>query len=285
MKKIIFLSLVGFLLFLFSCGNKADTDIVKDVPQKEFDHLKEQIVALNTTLPGKVIVETKAKWWKYLLTGLADAAGFFLAGGADENSPNKYSPVASACSVSTLVWTMLKSEKQTETKAMDDSSHLINDAEIALSHVEGMGLLHNRVILELHEDYGDEIFHMSPAELLPLVAEQVSVESGGIVDDTEVLYAGQQEMVENTVNAFVTSSTVDEFIGKLSLSFPEKVALLEIVRVIFEGFDSIDAISDNGNYNASVQTIISESGIPSEAKHILNSTASIANASARLWID
>lgn len=226
---------------------------------------------------------TRVKWWKYFLVAAADAGGFFLAGGTGVGAV----AVTAGSAVSTLVWSVVKEEKKAavNTKASldDKTSPSINDTEIALSCVEGPGLVHNKVICDLYEDKGENLFNLEKDELLPLVAEKVSIESDCTVEEASLLVSNQFDLVDQTVEAYLSSETIDEFIDKIKLSAPDKVVLLEVVDIILDGFDSIDAVEDNGAYCSSVQKIISESGISSGAKEMLISTVSVANASARLW--
>lgn len=279
MKKVIFLS-VMLIALLASC-NKCRENEVEMNQEAEFTALKEQLTALTTNLQDNGYVATKAKWWKYLLTAAADAGGFFLSGGIAAGP----AAVQAGCTASTLVWSIIKEEKKVETKAgnRDVDTSDFNDPSVALTCVDGPGLVHNKVILDLYEENGEELFGYSDEILLPLIAEKVADETNSNVEETALSLQEQKEIVYKTVDAYSTSSTIDEFIDKLEVSAPERVALLEIVQVILTGFDSIDVIADNGNYYNDVQRIITESEISDEAKQILNSTTSVANASSRLW--
>lgn len=277
MKKLSCILLVALITFV-SC-NKVD-NAKKYSQESDFTALKEQLIELNNTLPKNESITTKAKWWKYLLVAAADAGGFFLGGGASAGA----GAVTAGCAVSTLVWNLVKEEKKAETKAnIAGQPTSFYDSEIALSCVDGAGLIHNKVILDLYEDHGEALFAYNEDSLLPLVAEKVSLETECTIGEASLTIQEQQNVVNKTVNAYATSSTIDEFINNLELSAPERAALLEIVNVILNGFDSIDAVADNGIYCASVQNIISESTVSEEAKQILTSTTSVANASARLW--
>lgn len=282
MKKTLF-AFAGFLLLFASCAKSTNGHLGDNNDNEAYDSLKEQLVALNTTLPQRTEEMTRVRWWKYLLVAAADAGGFFLAGGAGTGAV----AVTTGCTVSTLVWDVIKGESKSaiNTKASleDTESFSINDAEIALSCVDGPGLVHNKVIYDLYEDNGEALFDLSKDELLPLVAEKVSIESDCTIEKASLLVSDQLDVVEQTVDAYVSSATIDEFVDKIKLSAPDKAVLLEVVNLILEGFDSIDAVEDNGRYCSSVQKIISESEISSGAKEMLVSTVSVANASARLW--
>ncbi len=272
---------VLFIALLASC-NKSGVKEVEMSQESEYSTLKEQLVSLNANLPNNnEYVATKAKWWRYLLVAAADAGGFFLGGGVSAGAGS----VTAGCAVSTLVWNLVKEEKKAETKAVigNEIASDFNDRSIALSCVDGAGLVHNRVILDLYEDNGEELFGYSVETLIPLVAEKVAIETNCSFNEITLSRQEQYDIVNRTVTAYTSSSTIDEFIYNLGLAAPERIALLEIVEIILTGFDSINAVSDNGNYCLEVQTIIADSGISDEAKQILISTTSVANASARLW--
>lgn len=271
---------VMLITLLASCNNSGENKVELS-QESEFTALKEQLVMLNTNWPNNEYVASKAKWWKYILVAAADAGGFFLGGGASAGA----GAVTAGCAVSTLVWNLVKEEKKVETKAImgDGVTSYFNDPSIALSCVDGAGLVHNRVILDLYEENGEELFSYSRESLMPIVAEKVAIETNCTLEEAILSPQEQCDIVDRAVNAYTTSSTVDEFINNLKLAVPERVALLEIVNVILSGFDSIDAVSDNGNYCTAVRSIISDSGISDDAKQILNSTTSVINASARLW--
>ncbi|MBR1698658.1 MAG: hypothetical protein IJ714_02605 [Bacteroidales bacterium] len=280
MKKTAIILFMSFMTILVSCKKNSDKALETD-SQSEFTILKEQLVALNATLPKNDEVVTKAKWWKYLLVAAADAGGFFLGGGVSAGA----GAVSAACSVSTLVWGLIKEERKQETKTVIGDVPVLNfnDSDIALTCVEGAGLVHNRVILDLYEEKGEELFIYDEKTLLPLVAEKVAIETNCTLDEATLSVQEQRNIVNKTVEAYFNASTIEGFIDNLELETLERAALSDIVNVILTGFESIDAIADNGSYSLAVQSIISESGISNDAKQILNSTTSVANASARLW--
>lgn len=280
MKKLIYLVSTVLALAFASCNKNAGIDVETTKDSSELMSLKEQLIALNTTLPQSQDIAVKAKWWHYVLVAAADAGGFFLGGGASAGAV----AVTAGCTVSTLVWNIVKEDEKKETKGSDSSNfEPFNDREVALSCVEGVGLIHNKVILDLYEDHGESLFGYEDDVLLPLVAEKVSSEIESSQNEVSLSVQEQKDIVSATVNAYASSSTIGEFIASLELSAPEKSALLEVVSVILEGFDSIDAIDDNGEYSSAVQELISDSDVSEEAKEILVSTTSVANASARLW--
>lgn len=214
MKKFALIS-ISMLLALFVSCNKSSNDNSVDIQETEFSELKEQIISLNASLPQNGEISTKAKWWKYLLVAVGDAGGFFLGGGASAGG----AAVTAGCAVSTLVWNLVKDEKKAETKANlgGELSSNFNEPGIALSCVDGAGLVHNRVILDLYEDNGEALFGYSEENLIPLVAEKVALETNCTLDEACLSLPEQHDIVNRTVSAYSSSSTIDEFINKLEL--------------------------------------------------------------------
>lgn len=279
MKKSLFIMICASLMMLVSSSCTRTEESMSQIQNedKELIALKNQLEELNSTLPDRV-ESTKAAWWKYLVVAAADAGGFFLAGASGPSA------VSAACAVSTLAWSVVKEDMKTATRSFGESDQVsLRDPEIALSKVNGEGLLHNKIIISMYNDFGEDLFSMKEDDLLPEVTDRVSQETGEVVSDDVLLTAKQREVVSKTVRAYDESDTVDEFIEKLSLSAPEKASLLELVNVILEGFDKIDPIKDDGKYNDAVMDLVSGADISRESKETLNSTTSVANASSRLW--
>ncbi len=281
MKKNVNYLLAAITLILVSCSKSGDSRTQKS-QEAEYTALKEQIITLNHNLPPKETTVTRAKWWKYALVAAADAGGFFLAGGTGAPA------ITAGCTVSNLVWGFFKKEteedtSQAETRALTQVKPSLLDSEVALSYVDGAGLIHNKVIIDLYEDYGESLFEYDDNTIITLVAQRVSLETNCTLAEASLELAERATVINKAVTAYTSASTINEFIDNLELAAPERTALLEIVNVILEGFDSIDAVEDNGNYCAAVQRLITESDLEVNDKEILNSTASVANASARLW--
>lgn len=285
MKKLIAVLSITALFLFVSCMKNADSRITNNNQNKEFEALKEQLVSLNNSLPQRTGEEiTKVRWWQCLIIAAADAGGYLW--GKIKNTD----AITTGCTASITVWDYFNNDETStdvptgvDTSAATQTSFSINDDHIALSSVEGVGFIHNKVILDLYDDLGASMFSLSTNELLPLVAQKVSTETGRSLHEIILSARIQKKIVDEVVNAYATSNTLDEFIDNLKLSAPDRAELLDIANVILEGFEAIDAVEDNGQYCETVQGIISESDIPSESKEILNSTASVANASSRLW--
>ena len=220
MKKIILITICG-ILALCSCS-KNSNEIKMNDEMKELKSLETEIIALNSQLQTEATIDTKAKWWRYLLTGAADLLGGLIPGGG----------VATGISASTLMWTITKSETAVEKTATFESSS-INKPEIALTYVDLDGEIHNNVITNILAKKGEGFFKMS----------------------------------EDAINSLIIEETA-KVTGEPKSSFE---------------ISQIDALKDNGRYEAAIALAIDRSRISEETKIKLKNASSIANASNRLW--
>jgi hypothetical protein len=279
MKKTILIGAIALICLPFSC-DKGKTCKHHACEADGFSSLKEQLLSLNESIPQKTIEPTKAKWWSYLLTGLADVGGFFGAGGAGLEK-GKASPISAAVGASTLIWNLTKDAGYASSNS-DPAYSIINDAQIALSQVDGEGYIHNKAILDLYEENGDSLFFFSIEKLLPLIYEKVAIESRS----SEGTYATSKEdtrIVNDVLSAYSSSTTIDEYFEKLKTISPGNDEVLDVLSIIMAGFDSIDAVANDGVYYNEVRKIVSHSAVSEETKEIIISSLSIANASSRLW--
>ncbi|MDE6147501.1 MAG: hypothetical protein K2G18_05525 [Bacteroidales bacterium] len=283
MKKIVFI--MAFLAtFLVSCSNKetAVTVPTVDVPQStEVIALKNDLLALNNEMFGQQI-DTKARWWKYLLTAIADAGVGLITGN-----------VGFAISASSLTWTVFKDVSKTSDNNIEsDPVKSVNDPVFATSYLDidddcpledNDGMIHNQVILNLYEIYGEDLFDLPEETLLQIVAEEVAAITGCTVEEVVPDIASATADMKVYTDAYLESSSIDEYIEHLKTANPEKSDALDILKITLEGFQFVDATVDNGEYATRVIEIIDNSNVEEAMKDDLKSSVSIANASARLW--
>lgn len=277
MKKIFALAFVAMLFI--SCSNKETNNAIPvDVTQNtEIAALKNDLLALNNEMFGQQI-ETRAKWWKFLLTAIADAGVGLTTGN-----------VGFAISASSLTWTVLKDvHRKVESKADNDPVKSVNDSTFAMSYLEiddedNDGIIHNQVILKLYEKYGEELFALPEETLLQIVAEEVAAITGCLAEEViPDITAAKSEMKVYT-DAYIESRSVDEYIEYLKIANPEKSDALDVLKITLDGFQFIDTTVDNGDYASRVIDVIDNSDVEATMKEDLKSSVSIANASTRLW--
>lgn len=280
MKKFVFL-IALFSAMLTSCTNNENkVDIPEIDANSEIISLQNNLLALNNEMFGEQIV-TRASWWKYLLTAVADAGVGLLTGRVDW-----------AISASTLAWTIFKEQVEND-PAFDipDSERApsLNIESSALSHLQiseeeiNDGIIHNQAIINLYKRHGENLFSLSEENLVQEVAEEVAeltqCSTEDVISDIETI---SNELIDYN-NIYIESTTIDEYINHLKELKPEKSDELDVLKIILEGFQFVDAEEDNGEYASAIVEIIDNSNIATEMKNELKSSVAIANASVRLW--
>lgn len=277
MKRVVFLSIVICVL-VSSCGKRIEADESLSNPYVE---LSTQIQGLNQNYitPG-----TKARWWKYLITAVADAGVGLATGRIDY-----------AISASSLTWTMLKdlsdnSGSSSTAPELGDRNTSIYDVDVSLTNLdvyeeEGLsdGEIHNIVINNIYNVYGEAMFELESEELLVLVANEVASLTNS--NPSSVISDIDRACSEVSVytNAYLRSSSVDDYIAELKAIHPDKADELDVLKAALEGFQFIDPETDDGQYARDVVNLIEDSDIDDASKNTLTSSVSIANASVRLW--
>lgn len=277
MKKYLFIA-AAICVFLSSCAknDSASIEIKNEPSSNPYAELSAQIESLNQDY---LIPETRAKWWKYLITAIVDAGVGLIN-----------LDVGEAISASTFTWNVLKEIKEKSTTSATDVAlePSLRASEISLTNLEisegnNDGEIHNTVIYNLYDRYGEEMFEFESEELLSLISTEVYNLTGSspVSNDTNI-EAFAAEM-DTYTSAYLRSNSVNDFVTELKVLHPDKADELEVLKVSLEGFQYVDPETDNGEYAKKVVTIIKDSNIDSTSKDALISGVSIANASVRLW--
>ena len=179
MKKYLFIA-AAICVFVSSCAknDSASIEIKNEPSSNPYAELSAQIESLNQDY---LVPETRAKWWKFLITAVADA-GVGLATGN----------VGYAISASSLTWTVLKDVNgKSDSSSSSTSSSTspatgefikpsIKEVETSLVYLDvcdgsvNDGEIHNTVINNIYNRYGEEMFELESEELLTLVATEVA---------------------------------------------------------------------------------------------------------------
>ena len=303
MKKYLFIA-AAICVFVSSCAknDSASIEIKNEPSSNPYAELSAQIESLNQDY---LVPETRAKWWKFLITAVADA-GVGLATGN----------VGYAISASSLTWTVLKdvngksdssssstsssSTSSSSTSSSSTSSSTspatgefikpsIKEVETSLVYLDvcdgsvNDGEIHNTVINNIYNRYGEEMFELESEELLTLVATEVAYltnsTSSSVIADIDKAVSDMSVYT----SAYLRSNSVNDYITELKIIHPNKSEELDVLKVSLEGFQYIDPETDNGQYAKSVVTLIEDSNINPDSKNALISGVSVANASVRLW--
>lgn len=288
LKKYLFIA-AAICVFVSSCAknDSASIEIKNEPSSNPYAELSTQIESLNQDY---LIPETRAKWWKFLITAVADA-GVGLATGN----------VGYAISASSLTWTVLKDVNgKSDSSSSSTSSSTspatgefikpsIKEVETSLVYLDvcdgsvNDGEIHNTVINNIYNRYGEEMFELESEELLTLVATEVAYltnsTSSSVIADIDKAVSDMSVYT----SAYLRSNSVNDYITELKIIHPNKSEELDVLKVSLEGFQYIDPETDNGQYAKSVVTLIEDSNINPDSKNALISGVSVANASVRLW--
>lgn len=279
MKKSIFFAVLVVCAFsLSSCSSDEKLNVVKEQTKPAFDEVKASIAALNVETFGQIRKpETRARWWKWLVTIAVDAGAGFGTGNA-----------AVGVSASTLTWTMLKSENV--------KNQSIHPVEVSMQHIAveelnyirtdiDMGYVHNKVLVNLYEKYGESIFNLTDETLIPLVNKEVATLTGQKLSSLELESSYVLSETKKYINAFNPNGTIEEYFSNIKRFIPlERHAELDVLEVALEGLLQVDINTDNGKYASDVITIVNNSDLTTLQKNNIINGVAVGNASRRLWV-
>ena len=278
MKKYIYIIVLACIVNACSISNGVDSAVEE---KSEYDIVVEQINALNREYFKD---STKAGWWRrVLLLAVADA-GVFI--GTHD--------ISASISASTLAWTVSatifeddggNSGPVTQVNGPRDDGSEGSGLDITDGTGSNVGEIHNTVILELYDEYGDALCSMPTFEVMNLVAGKVADLTDTAPNMVYAEVSGAVGEMEAYTDLYLNSSNIDEYIDGLIEMHPEAAAELEVLRPTLEGFQFVDPETDDGDYGRELIEIIDGSGLGPRSKTNLKAGISIANASVKLWGD
>lgn len=269
------------IMIAFSSCNKNE-EVVTSASQAQelaMKELKFDIEQLNKEKFGDAqLSETRIpRWLRWIITVAVDA-GVSIA-----------SNIGTGISASTLAWTVTKDEV---TPAVTTSS--INPPGTSLKYLTPLapvngnendyGYIHNKVICDLYDLYGEGLFDLSIEELLPLVGHKVAEVTGkpyvtpSFTNEQESI-----ELLENAMNLYKKSETSSQFMNGLKRQYPSIANELDVLQTTLEGYQHIDINTDKGEYAREVIQLVNKANISDYSKQTIVSGVSVANASTRLW--
>lgn len=276
-KTFAFLSLVLLIFVGTACSEVSSDETLHGNPQKsDYQLLNENIKALNLEPAGP---HTRFwKGWKYIGGFGADSFMFFLTHN-----------IKHSISASIHVYRFIKTLEEITS---DEAESTLNDRDTAMSafadkddkfiDIDNDAYIHNTVILDLYDEYGEDLFEMDLDELYDAVTARVNEINGynadDVIEDTSSL-----EEIDDATEAYIDAETPAEYIAELSAIYPDKAEQLSVLQSIFEGFLNADTDEAKTEYTSKIVDIIENSNISDEDKEDLKKSVCIANASARLW--
>ena len=273
------------LVFSLSSCNKQETEGEAIMCQNEeaYIDLASDLVEINSQYG--VMPESKGNWWRYLIVGLGDAGGFFLAGTGATG-------VSAGVSLSTLLWTILKPKEGKKTEAQEGvmDNPFVSKFETTIpflpqreSSISVEGDLHNKIISVMYEKYGDNMFSFSSSKLIDIVERTTAEVMGVSLSEAKLGKEFTLEDIERAADDFMQSNSSEEFVSRLCKDYPSKASELSILKVVGNGYDQIVDLEEVTSYSLDVVTAIDNSGIPEKSKQVLKGTVSVADASCHLW--
>lgn len=280
MKKFLSTLVVAFIIALTftSCSTTTqEAEIEQNLSMLSKDttgvaNLKTNLQKLNssyTQSPTRL-----AKWLRWLIAGVADV-GAFLVDGSFSGSVTS----------SKTVYDMLAKEKKTETETraisnLDNSADLKDGALIGLDSCSA-GYIHNKIIVELYNQYGNALSSMTSEELYKAILTKTYEITGESLSDEEQEQTASN--VETIKNLYDENETVETYIEKIknTTNDIEVKSSLEICGTILYGLQYVD--DEDTSYYQKVQKLIEDSDLNTDTKKKINDGASIAFSSAKLW--
>lgn len=178
-----------------------------------------------------VMPETRIPRWLRLIVTIAVDAG---AGFATANP-------AVGIAASSLAWTMLKSKKKDVAQKESSlnpsilSMTHIKDKELGSSTNSDMGYIHNQVLVNLYDKYGESMFDFSPYKLVNYINIEIAKITGKSLKMLNAQDNGYTGKIKNSTKTYITNETLGGGIGYNILSFICFYYNLSHNSSIFEG--------------------------------------------------
>lgn len=283
MKNYLFLLLLISLSFT-ACRNCEDLELSEEYVSTEekevaIEELKADIIALNSEYPEQVV--TKAGWWKYILTALVDGGACYVS---LQIPILQYASITCAIAASNRFFDWIDNKKVESAPLLDNSiSMTYLQKEEWTGEGSSAGILHNTVITNLYDKYGEKFYEAPDTIMACRIAKEVSVLTN---QDSTLLYLSlidNFDVIKECVDSCTTDTSIHEYIAFLKRRFPENSQQLTIFEPILEGLQKVNPIENKGEYVDRVMCIIDSSAVAEPIKHNLREGLTVANASARLW--
>lgn len=287
MKKSYVLYIIGVVIataFIIVACNKNEevtAPTPQEINQAAFDALKSDIVQLNKDRfkETSMVSTTRMKWWKWLIIGIADVGGSVLPSGG----------IAAGIAASTLAVKLCNNniKKDNSQGAFYIS---VDNTNVALSHVENQawrnesGYIHNKVISDLYDEYGDDLFNLPEKELL----EKANKKVAEITKQTYIPFTIAEEQqslqaVHQAVDLYGQSTTAESYFGELKTIAPERANEINVIQVAFDELEQAMISEEKAVYVGEVVQHIDAANISMVSKDIIKTGITVANASGNLW--
>lgn len=247
-----------------------------------FDELNAQLLQLNDVYPAEIQSRGPIwRWFKRIVLG--DFLGAILGTAILPGSVISGVVGAIYGSICAAQFTY-----STEVGAPSEPIEVTVNPNINTSSLQSAinsGYLHNLVIYEIYEDYGNNIYTMNDNTLRTKIAE----------------YVGRYVLITNNVeNVFLTNITHKMFLNyvnenydilstemvfnDLSNLYPNISNELETLSIFGNHYAELTSVSTRNSYTNSFISTVNSSSISTISKNIIISSVSTANRSSQLWV-
>lgn len=301
MKKIIALTFIGFtLLFISSCSHNSNVDgdvklvnhtninsctsysVIEEGTTAAFEELNQQLLLLNDIYPSEIQSRGRVwNWFKRIIIG--DFLGACL-GGALTWSPIGAVLMGIYGSMNGAIYEYYQENKPTSRP----SRPTINPNMNSLSYQSAInsGYLHNLVIYDIFETYGDSIYNMSNATLQNTIIEHTE-------QYTIVPNSIKNNFTSDITNKIILDNAIQDYgtipseliLSSIENSHPNISNELETLAIFGDHYSELTTENTRNSYTSSFINTVNTSSIPTTSKNLIISSVSTANYSTKLWVE
>lgn len=317
MKNILFFCLTVIASVLLTGCSQEDTISLSNEKVHSFEELSVSIDLLNqkyakcALLSDSVESATepkKAKAWfwfgRIISSVAADVAGS-LSGSPSGVSVNIKQGIDSSISI----WKMweMKSEPENEPNndLKNDSSSVapkrpaqLKSGNIVINTTsvpqingrfieDNAGYIHNKVIIDLYEELGDELKNISADDLAVYISREYEtvIKDAGLVSKCQSEQVIDRSVVNQICELASNCDDVTEFIASLKKKYPMCAQELDILENAMQMIMSQELEEEQiDNYTRDVIKTVGYSNIPNNSKNIIKATVGVSAASSQLWV-
>lgn len=269
--KLISMFLIVAILFSTSgCSNVSDDNVYQgEMKTEALKNLKNDLLVLNSNYENNPELQTRFKfknWFRCLVIAVADVAGTVF-GNLDTGI------ILSERSNGLL-------DKIEGSLSKAPSSPLKSNALDGIE-VGSAGYIHNKVLIDMYEKYGESMDTLTTEQLLDLASNEVYNLTGEA--SLPLSKSDAVLLVDNVVGKMDLTKSISENIENLkTLTIdPELQSKLDICGTFIEGLQMVD--DNDSTYFESANELIINSDLPTADKLELQDALSVGYASAKLW--
>lgn len=269
--KLISMFLIVAILFSTSgCSNVSDDNVYQgEMKTEALKKLKNDLLVLNSNYENNPELQTRFKfklWFRVLAIVVADVACTIYG-----NLPTGITASKSANDIMNDL-----EEKLNKAPSSSLKSNALDGIEVGSA-----GYIHNKVLIDMYEKYGESMDTLTTEQLLDLASNEVYNLTGEA--SLSLSKSDAVLLVDNVVGKMDLTKSISENIESLkTLTIdPELQSKLDICGTFIEGLQMVD--DNDSTYFESANELIINSDLPTADKLELQDALSVGYASAKLW--